>query len=308
MKILSIPDVHGVTSRWNKPNLLRKDWDKIVFTGDYTDVVRGHEVDDEEMIRNLELIILYKRSNPNKVELLLGNHDIQYFFRDGEKFSCSRYNPSIRRELHNMFFANRRLFSIAFQEDNFLWTHAGVTAGWIKENAEAMTSCGFLPGTNNYAGALNNMMNTRYNDLLHAVSAYRGGSAKWGGPTWADKMETEQSMIDGIRQIVGHTPVEDLKFKGGNRGGIVYTDCLGESDKYLVVDTKAHISTSWVMGPMYEAAPTHGYGVYEPTELTEPTQPETENPYSPYQSPPLPPISTNLYWSSTGLSGLDSDR
>lgn len=49
--------------------------DNIVFLGDYVSTHEG--ISAEQQLSNLEEILTYKESNPDKVILLRGNHKIQ---------------------------------------------------------------------------------------------------------------------------------------------------------------------------------------------------------------------------------------
>jgi len=72
MKILTIGDLQGLPD-WKKAN--PEDFDLIIFLGDYLD---SPIVKDKDMITNLKEIISLKKKNPEKVKLLLGNHEISY--------------------------------------------------------------------------------------------------------------------------------------------------------------------------------------------------------------------------------------
>ena len=75
--ILIIPDVHG-RDFW-KEAVDNNKYDKIIFLGDYADPYDFEGITDEVTIENLKSIIAYKQQNPNKVILLLGNHDLHYY-------------------------------------------------------------------------------------------------------------------------------------------------------------------------------------------------------------------------------------
>jgi predicted MPP superfamily phosphohydrolase len=71
MRIIAIGDLHG------KDCWLTIDpdkYDKIIFVGDYVD---ASDISREKIVENLEQVIAFKLKHPEKVELLLGNHDIQ---------------------------------------------------------------------------------------------------------------------------------------------------------------------------------------------------------------------------------------
>ena len=76
-EILIIPDVHG-RDFW-KEAVVSQDYEKVVFLGDYSDPYDIEGITDDVAIDNFKSIIDYKQQNPDKVVLLLGNHDLHYY-------------------------------------------------------------------------------------------------------------------------------------------------------------------------------------------------------------------------------------
>ena len=76
MKITVIPDVHG-THHWEKAVITPEaaSSDHIVFIGDYVDSWDNMQPDQME---NLQAILDFRKSNPDKVTVLMGNHDLAY--------------------------------------------------------------------------------------------------------------------------------------------------------------------------------------------------------------------------------------
>jgi len=73
---LIIPDVHGRTF-WKEAVNKHPD-SHVVFLGDYLDPYPWEGISTPDAIRNLMEIIEFKRTNPDRVTLLIGNHDIHY--------------------------------------------------------------------------------------------------------------------------------------------------------------------------------------------------------------------------------------
>ena len=73
MHILAIGDVHG-RDTWK--GIKDHQADHIIFIGDYVDPHRP--IPDREVLHNLEEIMAFKQSDPERIILLLGNHDAQY--------------------------------------------------------------------------------------------------------------------------------------------------------------------------------------------------------------------------------------
>ncbi len=214
MQILAIGDIHG-----------RNDWkavkdreaDRIIFIGDYVDP--HAPIPDLDVIRNLEEIIDFKKSQPDRVTLLLGNHDAQYLHFS--KYQCGGHRADLQETFGGLFGQNADLFQIAWQHDRYLFTHAGLSTRWyarllsIKKEFEANTS----------ADLLNAVYHSEtYRDILFEVGPQRGGCYEYGGPIWADRMETRYDYIPGLHQVVGHSRVPDFEHHGDENASITFID------------------------------------------------------------------------------------
>ena len=200
MKILIIPDVHG-RDFWRKP--CKDEWDKIVFLGDYVDPYPG-EAEQSEVMGELIDIVEFKRQNPDKVVLLWGNHDCFYWCEPYRKQLSywSRHDNLRHGDIQAFFRENLDKFQWAYQEDKFLFTHAGLNNGFSKLLGEEYGQVD--------ADTINNFFNDEKNQMLLAmVSFYRGGSDSFSSPIWADIREhwgkTPNKYISDFFQIFGHT-------------------------------------------------------------------------------------------------------
>lgn len=234
MKIITIGDIHG-RPFWK--NIDPTKYDKVIFTGDFVD---SHKYSNEEILENFMAIIDLKKDFPEKVVLILGNHDLQYMW-DYRTFGCSGFRSELYHDLHDLFNNNRDLFQVAFQIGNHIWTHAGISKGWYNFNKGFIEHYleMFKPDENrsidgleivkelNLADVLNIILWTKDNHLLHQVSDYRGGVYQYGGITWADRRETMNGYLPGYHQIVGHTPIDQITMFGDENGSIRYIDVLG---------------------------------------------------------------------------------
>lgn len=104
MKHAIIGDLHG---RDNWRDIYSRAFDKIVFLGDY---VNSDTFSDAAILENPERIINLKKKYPEKIVLLLGNHDVQYLHFP--RYRCTGFSPSMQPELTNLFNTNRYLFQI----------------------------------------------------------------------------------------------------------------------------------------------------------------------------------------------------
>lgn len=207
--IIIIPDVHG-----------RKFWREavgiasgkhIVFLGDYADPFPEEDIPAEQAIRELEAIISLKCSRPNETTLLLGNHDLQYFWPD---FPKTRYDYEHSSQYASMFMANRDCFDFtaSFHAHDLvvILTHAGILPGWLKDNSAIFG----LDDGNAFASADFNKPNLFWHERddvylcnsLSSISTMRGGDSDCGSMVWADAREMIAAPeTPGVFQIFGHT-------------------------------------------------------------------------------------------------------
>ena len=83
MKLIAIGDIHGRTI-WQEI-IEAQSFDTLIFIGDYFD--SKEDIDPESQMVNFIEICRLKRANPDKVILLLGNHDYHYLDGVGEEYS-----------------------------------------------------------------------------------------------------------------------------------------------------------------------------------------------------------------------------
>lgn len=214
MKLIAIGDVHG-RDAWKQIDVNAAD--KVIFLGDYVD---GYDYGDKAIYDNLEAIVQLKRSNPDKVVLLIGNHDAQYMhFPD---YSCSGFRPTMQSRLGDFFTQHRPLFQIAYQQDSHLFTHAGVSQNWYHYREQYINRVDSDASLADRLNALYERSSTR--DFLFDVGPRRGGGQAFGGPVWADRSETIKNYLPDYHQVVGHTPVPDITTAGGKNSSITYCD------------------------------------------------------------------------------------
>lgn len=224
-----IGDIH---ERYIWKQFVSDTMDKWIFLGDYVD---SFTHDDKKCINNLLGIIQFKKDNPDKVVLLYGNHDMSYI---NGIYRCSGFQKSCAYQLSEIYKEHEKLFQVAYQVDNYLFTHAGISTKWFN----------WFKAEINYdedislAENLNQIQHTSKQWILHTVSRLRGGYHVAGGITWADKQETMEGIIPGFHQIVGHTAVPKIervtKFMGTKYKdrSITYCDVLNVKDEYLKLE------------------------------------------------------------------------
>ena len=230
IKTVTVPDLHGKDD-WKEIN--PDNYDKIIFLGDYVDgayrkvsdisfsdglntkvfISEKHGRNNSEMIYNLSEIIEFKDKYPDKVELCVGNHDVPYIYLIKNRafqseVMCSGYRYRIENELARLFNDNIDKFKIAFQIEDVLWSHAGIT----QQAYDTYFKCKIGDNFDTIADELNRLFVLNEPDLFH-VSHIREGRMPHGSILWADKSEwiVEKYKLP-LKQIVGHSHVEDITF------------------------------------------------------------------------------------------------
>lgn len=217
IKYLIIPDLHG-RAFWREPVMeTLQDTDAhIVFLGDYHDPY-PQEFDYDDLgyllksVDQFKEIIELKKQNPDRITLLLGNHDCGYAISDN--ICSSRMDRSHQRELESLFQDNRNLFQLAEECDiagrHIVFSHAGILKGWV----DLVWGEDILDPNFNVVDQLNNAWLTDHYGILDSLGNYdnyRGwGGFEYGSPVWSDirawlYVTPEETF--GFN-IVGHTQV-----------------------------------------------------------------------------------------------------
>ena len=216
MKLLVIPDVHGLTN-WHQQcvdAIISRDT-HIVFLGDYVDT-HNEDINPYDILINLEDIIEFKKRYPQQVTLLLGNHDLAYVFSKTYTTGFESYMWKIYYDIFNL---NWNLFDLAwgFQGENkyTLLTHAGLTQPFYDNVVESITTPGSLmnqilcgEGDEDWhLLPLHELLNYFKDniELLWQIGKVRKGLDLTGSIVWADKSELSAYNYPGIDQMVGHT-------------------------------------------------------------------------------------------------------
>ena len=227
MKHIIIGDLHGKDC-WKAVDV--KTYDKVIFLGDYVD---HWNLPDQKIYENLQDIIKLKKKHSKKVELLLGNHDVQYLYYP--HFLCSGFRPGIQRSLTYLFNSNKDIFKVAYQRDNHLFTHAGITNSWYAEFLNLPLLKQIKDERDTVADLVNKIEQTAQRWLLHKAGSIRGGDGQ-GGVTWADRKEMIADMLDGYHQVVGHTVVPQVEVVRFSDKSVTFIDVLDTMTYFHEID------------------------------------------------------------------------
>lgn len=214
-KYLLVPDVHG-REFWREPvtKVLSDDSDMhIIFFGDYVDPYPAENVTTEKALSVFHDILSLKDENPDRITLLLGNHDLHYI--KPNIMGRVRYDYKRRYEIQDLMVENHDKFSlckIVECEDGtrILISHAGVRTSWVE-------ACHKLFGGYDIT-QFDEYLNARFQecfeeeddelwDALSYISSYRGGLDSMGSLVWADLLEhvdSDEPYQDFV-QIFGHS-------------------------------------------------------------------------------------------------------
>lgn len=228
MKYLIVPDVHG-RDFWREPvyKTLQETDAKIIFLGDYVDPYYDEFYDGDEdkwlveginswddlsdyVVKTLTDIINLKKQYPDRIILLLGNHDCGYAI---STIICkSRHErPKHADILRKLFHKNRDLFQLAHEDYindiHYIFSHAGINTKY------AYDCFGNKVNENNVVDLFNKAYEEDNYGILESLglfSHWRGGwRTDYGSLVWADAREFLQDNQDAYGfSIVGHTQLK----------------------------------------------------------------------------------------------------
>ena len=224
MKTLVIPDVHQRVNsvKWILEN--EKEYDEVVFLGDWFDSfydppkVAGFE----ETCEYLKHLVL-EHPNKNKFIFLIGNHDIGYIYENKDysihrisktiKYYCSGFTVTKAKKFRHAFFDHGlkddfffKHFKIAHQTQGWTLSHGGIS---IRQFPYGCTLDRFINEL--LPDVWRNFRNLEYNHnwVISGAGYHRGGNQPVGGVLWHDWRAEFNSSIDTGKQIVGHTTVKE---------------------------------------------------------------------------------------------------
>jgi hypothetical protein len=221
---ITIGDLHG-NDRWKDVDPTR--YDRIIFLGDYLD---SFYMSDDALLRNFREVIAFRESYPDRVVLLLGNHEISYL---GREYRCSGYRGTIAGEVQTMLTEYRELFAVAWQHGRYLWTHAGIDRVWFERHLLPMGS----DVVGRPADTLQRLYEASFPPLFEVGWDRGGRQGATGGPFWVDMRQLITGPLGGYHQIVGHNPVPTIRMfmPGGEASdtSVTFCDCIERGDGTL---------------------------------------------------------------------------
>jgi hypothetical protein len=213
LKTIIIPDIHNKFSVVEEILLKEKDYDKVVFLGDYFDSF-GDEHDIELVSKTAEWL-QYSTKITNRIHLF-GNHDLWYSCGDDE-IKCAG-NTEFKRFIIKQKFTNWSVLKFHAWVDGWLCTHAGLSAKIsLDKSVESIMQEIEKEGKNH--------------PLVRLCGEARGGiEGEVGGILWCDYSESYP--VSNLKQIFGHTKDNKVR-KYCNANGI--NICLDTGLKHYAI-------------------------------------------------------------------------
>lgn len=220
-KIILVPDIHG-DGFWKE--LFDYDLDKverIIFLGDYFD---SFHISVAEQMYNFKEILALKKRYPDKVVLLIGNHDIHYITFNGCSGFCEAQKYEIKELIEDLF--NNGQLKLFHFENDFLFSHAGLTQTFLND-----FKLQFEIETNDIRELIE-AMNLHLIDypsffeFKRKLSGNVYGDNVFQGPLWVRPFSLINDSVD-LNQVVGHTPLPDKNIKkeiSHNNKELLFTD------------------------------------------------------------------------------------
>lgn len=193
-------DIHGNFEKLSK-FLNYKKRKKHLLVGDY--------VDDFEPRTDEEIIDCLQSAINSNATLLWGNHEVHYL--KNPPFLCSGFRDSLKDKIQEILSKNLDRFLIAYCEDQYLITHAGVHKDYPFNGNQQEYSDHLNKEMRNFI--IESQLNGNKQEIkpLFYISKYREGDRAFGGPLFMDFLSEE--LKDDFPQIIGHTPLVGVDFK-----------------------------------------------------------------------------------------------
>lgn len=230
-KLIVIGDIHG-RDIWKEIVKNNPDATKFIFMGDYFD---SFDVPYEEQKKNFEDIISFKKENLEKVTLLIGNHCFHYLnhmeqYSGYQEKHCREIGNEVKGAIQN------GLLQIAYQEGNFLFTHAGVTKTWYRNHySESMDKLGHKVDT-----IINTLFMYHPKNFKFTPSnpLDNTGDSITQSPIWVRPRALESDALEGFTQVVGHTHQKNIKFTKSvdMKSGLIFLDTFDHCKEYLSIE------------------------------------------------------------------------
>lgn len=221
MKILVVGDVHA-TTYWKEAFKKVNEYDHIVQLGDWFDSFHNdwkklHQID------NFKEAIDFKKKYPEKIHILLGNHDLNNYVMGD---ICSGHQKLFEENIKYEIEEKMEYVDVAIELDGYVFSHAGFTKCWMEHNNLKTID------------EVNNLLHKGKYDIFHFNGIDPYGDDMSQSPLWVRPSSLLYDMYFD-KQIVGHTEIGDepVGYKSGNK-------------ELIIVDSRKH-DTVYEIGQEY---------------------------------------------------------
>ena len=221
MRIIGIGDTHG-KSIWKEIVSKEKDADLYICIGDYVD---SFNISGGDQLTNLQDIIQYKKDNMEKVVLLIGNHDFQYYPGSPDIGNYSGYQPTMLASFQQLYDENKKLFKMCYVHNNIVFSHAGFTETFVEQKIGT-----FSEGNVNDIFFYSPKSFKFYNEDRSS-----GGDDIHQSCIWVRPQSLDKDAISQV-QVIGHTSIKHIDLAKSKRRGYYMIDCLDTVNEYLILD------------------------------------------------------------------------
>jgi predicted phosphodiesterase len=196
---LILGDIHG-DKFWKSAMEKHEDAQHIIFLGDYCD---PDGVSPPECLDNMVEIFELAKANPQRIHLLLGNHDYHYLGYTSSEYSRynRRYAPDYEKTLKEYFGLFKMVQILNLPNAKFIVSHAGVSKTFLEDNRltalEINQAWAKTPGIFDFKEFGEN-----------GFFSERHGNDRYQSPIWIRPPALLSDMVPGYNQIVGHTRVQ----------------------------------------------------------------------------------------------------
>lgn len=226
MNALVIGDLHGRSVWEGIPNLFT--YDRVVFIGDYFDAKEN--ISEAEQIANFLRLLELKKSYPEKVTLLTGNHDYHYFPFSKSVFSgfSQTLYSSISKMMNEAYLEG--ILEAVCLINHFLITHAGVTKTWFRENIGNPEKLALEEVEESISVLWRNQPESF--DFEKRPEAAPDGDDVFQPPFMVRPPSVLRDRIPNCIQVIGHTQVPSIKMLANN---LIMCDVLGYRREALII-------------------------------------------------------------------------
>lgn len=220
MKVLVIGDVHG-SHKWHRVYEKINKVDRAIFLGDFFDNWVNDWVNFNQ-IENFENVLEFRRMHPDKVIVLLGNHDLNsYLMPHGEAISGHQINKEI--DIKECLEKHLSEVDIAWKLNDWVFSHAGFSKTWMRNNDIDSIK----------------MVNQCFHDKIWTPFRFSGydmfGKDNTQGPLWIRPGALISDMYFK-KQVVGHTELANGPEKYEYQGNILYVVDQPDHGAFLEIE------------------------------------------------------------------------